>query len=59
MEAKADEEDDFYAEDELELAEDVPQPVFEFTKSATTPHLNVLDPWLAYTLKWYEDSFLD
>lgn len=59
MEAKADEEDDFYSEEELELAGDIPQPVFEFTKSATTPHLNVLDPWLAYTLKWHEDSFLD
>ncbi|MDQ0676568.1 hypothetical protein QFZ36_004194 [Pseudarthrobacter siccitolerans] len=58
LEAKAEDDDYFFDEEEVELAGDIPQPVFEFTKSATTPLLNVLDPWLAYTLKWHEDSFL-
>jgi hypothetical protein len=56
--ARDEDEDYLFSDEEIDLAGDIPQPVFEFTKSATTPQLNVLDPWLAYTLKWHEDSFL-
>lgn len=47
-----------FSDEELNLAGDIPQPVFEYTSSATTPMVNILDPLLAYTLRWHEESFL-
>lgn len=58
-EAVQTEEDDVFGEEDLEIAGDIPQPVFEFTRTAVTPHVNILDPLLAYTLKWHPDSFLN
>jgi len=58
LEAQVEEDEDSYTEEEIDLAGDIPQPVFEFSKSTPIPMLNVLDPLLAYTLKWHEDSFL-
>lgn len=51
-------EDASFSADELALASDIPQPVFEYTNSASTPMVSILDPLLAYTLKWHEESFL-
>ena len=58
LEESAEDHEDLFTIHELELAGDIPQPVFEYTKNAPNPQVNVLDPLLAYTLKWHEDSFL-
>lgn len=47
-----------FTEEELRLAERVPQPVFEVVgDNAASMRIRILDPLLAYTLNWHPESF--
>lgn len=48
---------DLFTEDELRMAEHVPQPVFEVVgDNAANMRIRILDPQLAYTLNWHPSA---
>lgn len=47
-----------FSEEELRLAAQIPQPVFEVSgEKAANMKLTILDPLLAYTLSWHPEAF--
>ena len=48
-----------FSEEELRVAAHVPQPVFEVEGDGSANlRIRILDPLLAYTLKWHPESFI-
>lgn len=51
-------EDNLFGINHTELKASIPQPVFAYRDDEQVPSLRILDPLLAYSLKWHEDAFL-